>query len=276
MTDYPPSTTPLTSLTLFPFSSIKQMLGAFAWHDTMPVACFGGEIPENYQPKYADTVYKIQVCCDALGRIVWFSGPHPGSRGDSTLWKKWGPRSFVGQELGLADGAYSGNYRLVAPFRKPPGKPLPPRKERYNVLHSFFRARIEHVFSRLWPFGLVKHIWRGKGTEGACQLQRRMTVLLHFLNFSLKRRLLYEPPGAWPLLPPGTQPVRVMVYPETVCEILTSSEEEEESPSSALTLTPSTRLGVWQPTMTRDAVNSVAAAMGLAPEELRRILSTDE
>ena len=110
--------------------------------DTVPVGCFGGTIPENYQPKYAGNVYKMQVCCDALGRIVWFSGPHNGSRGDSTLWKRYGPKEFFGQELGLADGAYSGNYRLVAPFRKPPNKQLPTRKQHYNRIHSFFRARI--------------------------------------------------------------------------------------------------------------------------------------
>jgi DDE superfamily endonuclease len=109
--------------------------------DTVPVACFGGEVPENYQPKYAGPVLKMQVCCDALGRIVFFSGPHPGSRADSTLWKRWGPKVFLGDEVGLADGAYSGNYRLIAPFRKPPNKALPVRKDRYNRIHSFFRAR---------------------------------------------------------------------------------------------------------------------------------------
>lgn len=84
--------------------------------DTVPVACFSGSIPETFQPKYAGPVFKLQVACDALGRIVFFSGPHPGSRTDSTLWKRWGPKTFVGRELGLADGAYSGNFRLVAPF----------------------------------------------------------------------------------------------------------------------------------------------------------------
>lgn len=86
------------------------------------MACFSGQIPENYQPKYASPVLKMQVCSDALGRIVYFSGPHPGSTGDSTIWRvhpwmnplkgilPWchGPKKFVGQELGLADGAYSG------------------------------------------------------------------------------------------------------------------------------------------------------------------------
>lgn len=56
-----------------------------------------------------------------------------------------GPTSFVGQEVGLADGAYSGNNRLIAPFRHKPNKSLPPSEERYNMIHSFFRSRIEHA-----------------------------------------------------------------------------------------------------------------------------------
>lgn len=187
------------------------------------MACFSGSLPETFQPKYAGPVFKMQVACDALGRIVFFSGPHPGSRADATLWKRWGPKTFVGRELGLADGAYSGNYRLVAPFRKPPNKALGPRKEHYNRIHSFFRARIEHVFARLWPFAIMQHVWRGKGLDAGCELQRRLHVLMHFMNFSLKRRVLYEPAGVWPLLPPGSEVVRVAIYPDQPDAILGSA-----------------------------------------------------
>ena len=168
--------------------------------------------PENFQLTYAAPVMKMQVACDALGRIVFFSGPHMGSRGDSTLWKVWGPKTFVGQEVGLADGAYSGNHRLIAPYRKPPNKPLPPRKERYNKIHAFYRSRIEHVFSRLWPFGIVQQVWRGKGMEGALELQRRIHVLMHLVNFHLKRRVMYEPVGVWPPLP-SLAPLPSMIHP---------------------------------------------------------------
>ena len=73
---------------------------------------------------------------------------------------------------------------------------------------------IEHVSSRLWPFGIMHQVWRGKGEDGVFQLQRRLFVLFHFVNFHLKRRILYEPPGVWPLIPPGQGPVRVTVYPD--------------------------------------------------------------
>ncbi len=37
--------------------------------------------------------FEIFVCPTLylLGRIVFFSGPHLGSRADATLWKRWGP-----------------------------------------------------------------------------------------------------------------------------------------------------------------------------------------
>lgn len=71
----------------------------------------------------------------------------------------------------------------------------------------------EHIFSRLWPFGIMQHVWRGKGIDGAFELQRRLHVLFHFVNFSLKRRVMYEPPGVWPILPPGAEANLLMLYP---------------------------------------------------------------
>lgn len=59
--------------------------------------------------------------------------------------KKLEPKEFAGPEVGLADGAYTGNYRLVTPFRKPPNKSMPARKN-VNTLTTkstlFFAARI--------------------------------------------------------------------------------------------------------------------------------------
>jgi hypothetical protein len=163
--------------------------------DTVPVSCFGGETQRlTYQPKYAENVLKIQLCCDALGRIVFFfSGPHPGTRSDSTLWKEWGPEELLPGEVGLADGIYSGNAHLITPFRKPANKSLPHGAVRYNEVHSFYRARVEHCFGRLWVFSTFRDVWRGKGLQGAGELSQRVYVLLHLVNFALKRKLLYEP-----------------------------------------------------------------------------------
>lgn len=81
-------------------------------------------------------------------------------------------------------------------------------------MHSFFRARIEQLFGRFWSFSIWQNVWQGKQLDGACELQRRVHVFMHFMNFSLKRRLLYEPPGVWPILPPGMDLPRVITYPD--------------------------------------------------------------
>ena len=85
-------------------------------------------------------------------------------------------------------------------------------KEHYNRMHSYFRARIEQLFSRFWPFGIVQNVWRGRSIDGAFELQRRMHVFMHFMNFALKRRLCYEPPGVWPVLPVGVDSTRAVLY----------------------------------------------------------------
>ena len=65
-----------------------------------------------------------------------------------------------------------------------------------NQIHAFFRARVEHIFTRIWPFAMYQ-VWRGKGLEGACELQRCIHVLFHFINFELSRKIMYEPAGVW-------------------------------------------------------------------------------
>ena len=54
---------------------------------------------------------------------------------------------------------------------------------------------MERVFSRAWPFGIVHQVWRGKGLEGACELQHRVHVLFNFINFDLTRKVMYELAG---------------------------------------------------------------------------------
>ena len=258
---------------------------------------------------------KLQNCCDALGRIVWFSGPHPGSRADSTLRNRWGPKSFVGDEVALADGAYSGNLRLVAPYRKPKGRHLPPRKERYNQLHSFFRARVEYIFTRTWPYGIMQQVWRGKGLDGACELQRRLCVLFKFLTFELCRKVMYEPAGVWARTAhtaPAAQPVEY-VRPSGAIESDSDSEDSNSFPENEASATggdngcmscdqfPSSvpialqnwlhsgrtapasasasscpPLAVWQPRMTRSNTACLQQEMQLSAVELEGFLHNDE
>ena len=58
-------------------------------------------------------------------------------------------------------------------------KTLTERQKEYNDVHGFYRARIEHLFARMWHWGIVRNIWRGSGTE----LHEYVRVLLHLQQF---------------------------------------------------------------------------------------------
>ena len=121
---------------------------------------------------------------------------HYGVGSKDVLWSL--TRAFRGP-----DGAYSGTFRLAAPYRKPKGRPPLARKDRYNEIHAYFRARVEYIFTCIWSFAIVHQVWRGKGLEGACELHLRILVLFHFINFQLSRKIMYEPTGVWSHTPEG-------------------------------------------------------------------------
>jgi len=80
--------------------------------------------------------FSTQVCGEHLQNTrVMPLGASRGSLGHTMdpkainhFGKNLEPKEFAGPEVGLADGAYTGNYRLVVPFRKPPNKSMPARK----------------------------------------------------------------------------------------------------------------------------------------------------
>ena len=61
----------------------------------------------------------------------------------------------------------------------------------------FYRARIEHLFARMWHWGIVRNIWRGSGTE----LHEYVRVLLHLQQFLIRRQVRYPPYGPWEHVP---------------------------------------------------------------------------
>ena len=78
------------------------------------------------------------------------------------------------------DGAYKGRLHVVWPFIG--RKMLTERQKEYNNVHGFFRARIEHLFARMWYWGIV----RGsiKRSALAVQLFGRVAVLeTHTLRY---------------------------------------------------------------------------------------------
>ena len=135
----------------------------------------------------------------------------------------------------------------------------------------------------------MQQVWRGKGVDGAMELQRRLHVLFHLVNFALKRRILYEPVSVWPPLPSNVVPI-LTVYPKAAKEYFgnvafpnifstlsrifqffsilwqrlehhdesSDVEEDGESASSSNAIPTSNHLRVWQPTMTRKQTSALS------------------
>ena len=58
-------------------------------------------------------------------------------------------------------------------------KTLTERQKQHNDVHGFYRAHIEHLFARMWHWGIVRNIWRGSSTE----LHEYVRILLHLQQF---------------------------------------------------------------------------------------------
>ena len=142
-----------------------------------------------------------------LGDICCFVGLHYGAMADSKIWSKDVPWQFMMfWEVCLADCAYSSRPCVVAPFWKPHGRSMGGQAQAYNEVHSFYRARAEHLFSLFAPFGLVCHCWGGRDEPAFMNRCHRLRVLTGFISFPLHRRMRYEPYGPWPHNPPSVAP----------------------------------------------------------------------
>ena len=75
------------------------------------------------------------------------------------------------------DGAYKGCVHVAWPFIGQ--KTLTKQQKEYNTVIGFYRARIEHLFARIWHRGIIRNIWRGSGSE----LHEYVRVLLHLQQF---------------------------------------------------------------------------------------------
>ena len=168
--------------------------------DSMPIASIGGILCDVlFNPKYAGCAYKVTVAIDSLGNIVWICPLAPGTSADVLIWDREGPKRVKGHymdyEIGSMDGAYKGRLHVAWPFIG--RKTLTERQKEYNDVHGFYRARIEHLFARMWHWGIVRNIWRGSGTE----LHEYVRVLLHLQQFLIRRQVRYPPYGPWEHVP---------------------------------------------------------------------------
>ena len=118
---------------------------------------------------------------------------------DVLIWDCEGPKRSKGHymdyEIGSMDGAYKGRLHVAWPFIGQ--QTLTERQKEYSSVHGFYRARIEHLFARMWHWGIVRNVWRGPGSA----LHEYVRVLLHLQQFFIRRQVRYPPYGPWEHVP---------------------------------------------------------------------------
>jgi hypothetical protein len=97
-----------------------------------------------------------QVVIDANTRLVVAVGrPVAGSRHDSKAYAESGADRAARDAPVIADGGYLGTGLLI-PHRRPAGGELTDEQETDNKVHRKARARIEHVFSRMKNWKILR------------------------------------------------------------------------------------------------------------------------
>ncbi|WP_030188033.1 IS5/IS1182 family transposase [Streptomyces sp. NRRL S-813] len=117
----------------------------------------------------------VQVIVDAETRLVVAAArPVPGNTADAKAWRDSGLAEHCQGATVLGDGAYI-NTGLIVPHRKRPGRPLLKGEEEDNAAHRKVRARVEHVFSRMKNYKILRDCrQRGDGLHHAVQAVARM------------------------------------------------------------------------------------------------------
>jgi hypothetical protein len=148
-----------------PNSFGREVIGCI---DTVPIACdrqSDSSVQGSfYQGKYKKHVFKMQLICNHLGQIMWYSGPHFGVTHDLRLWAEKSPNMAAGDKI-LGDKAYvSAEFRhtFVTPFKKPARGQLSEEEKEFNKMHSFYRATVEHVFGYLKRYRILSSQYRGQ------------------------------------------------------------------------------------------------------------------
>src|SRR5690349_2583041 len=89
------------------------------------------------------------------------SGPHAGTIHDIVLFRNYAPE--LEHNTLLADKAYVGAYPpLITPFKKRTNHDISEEQNDFNLVVSWYRATIEHVFSQYKKFNIIGTKYRGK------------------------------------------------------------------------------------------------------------------
>ena len=151
-----------------------------------------------YSGKYKDAVVKVQLIVDFLGRIVYFSGPHIGTKYDGHIYQDtYDEHTVCNQEYLLGDGHYGIIPHIITTTSYPANGHISDLEYIQNTLISHYRSRVEHINRLVESHGLFKQHFRG----GLEILSSAIRVTLQFTNIECCRYLRYRPVGPWKHFP---------------------------------------------------------------------------
>lgn len=180
--------------------------------DTMPIfinkSCNSNIAMATYNGRYKENLFKVQVVIDFLGRIVFYSGPHIGSKYDGHLFTETDhlhPREDW--EMVLGDGHYSSIPNFITPFKKPRNGnlfkfykglliflgSLNQQQKQFNKVLSHYRARVEHTNWEIQCHGMFRQIYRGSYEV----LNSSLSIIINTINVKRKREIKYNKVGPW-------------------------------------------------------------------------------
>lgn len=151
-----------------------------------------------YNGKYKNTVVKVQLIVDFLGRIVYYSGPHIGSKYDGHIYEDTYEEHTVCEwEYLLGDGHYGMILHIITTPNHPPGRHMTNEQYMQCALISHNRSRVEHINRLVEAHGMFKQPFRG----GLDILTSAIRVTLQFTNIECCKYIRYRPVGPWKHFP---------------------------------------------------------------------------
>ena len=185
-----------------PTSPVMRLVAALS------VAVHPHHPPQVHRPPTSSMTQMVAPLSVAAPRYEHHHGPHHAAvpHRAPPLWRPLGHfRMMKSKKYGRQsvnrkrrDGAYKGRIHVIVPFIGRKNGTLTARQQCYNDVHGWYRARIEQLFARLWHWGLVRNIWRGRPNE----LHQSVRILLHFTQFCIRRQVRHPPYGPWEHVPP--------------------------------------------------------------------------
>jgi len=143
-----------------------------------------------YNPKYGGFVLKWQVVVDFLGNFLLVTGPHVAYDGHIFNYTT-NLHPMYPWELWLGDGHYIGLPTVISPYRR--DHPLTEGEVKYNLIHSFYRSRVEQSIHRIKFHNIFSNVYRGSWEV----LDWAMKIVVHTTQVENRLRPKYALFGPW-------------------------------------------------------------------------------